>query len=125
MTRINLVPPSELHTKHLVAEYRELPRVFTLARHGAAVPAEYVLGAGHVTFFYDKLLFLANRFTDLVKEMQRRGYKPTIDAFAMWGHHPQNGGSMPLTLFNDYTPTPKALALNRERLKQRQPKGVK
>jgi len=27
MTRINLVPPSELHTKHLVAELHEITRL--------------------------------------------------------------------------------------------------
>lgn len=31
MTRINVVPVEELTTKHLVAEYRENPRVFALA----------------------------------------------------------------------------------------------
>lgn len=36
MTRINLIPPSELHYKHLVAEYRELPRVFGLVRRAQA-----------------------------------------------------------------------------------------
>lgn len=30
MTCINLVDPSTLHSKHLLAEYRELPRVFKL-----------------------------------------------------------------------------------------------
>jgi len=32
MTRINLVDPSTLHSKHLLAEYRELPRVFGLVQ---------------------------------------------------------------------------------------------
>lgn len=31
MTRINCVPVRELGGKHLVAEYRELPRVYALA----------------------------------------------------------------------------------------------
>ena len=35
MTRINCVPVEELHQKHLVAEYRELPRVFRLAEAAA------------------------------------------------------------------------------------------
>ena len=30
MTRINCVPVTELHDRHLVAEYRELPRCFAL-----------------------------------------------------------------------------------------------
>ncbi|MBP7000765.1 pyrimidine dimer DNA glycosylase/endonuclease V [Amaricoccus sp.] len=32
MTRINVVPPEELSRAHLVAEYRELPRVFGMVR---------------------------------------------------------------------------------------------
>lgn len=32
MTRINCVAPIELTTKHLVAEYRELPRIYNLVR---------------------------------------------------------------------------------------------
>jgi deoxyribonuclease (pyrimidine dimer) len=57
MTRINLVPPQELHRKHLIAEIRELPRIMTLARkpteHLGSVdnwikakkpPTAYVLG---------------------------------------------------------------------------------
>ena len=31
MTRINVVDVTTLHQRHLVAEYRELPRVFALA----------------------------------------------------------------------------------------------
>ncbi len=35
MTRINCVPVEELSGPHLVAEYRELPRVFALAQRAA------------------------------------------------------------------------------------------
>jgi len=60
MTRINCIPVEELHNKHLLVEYRELPRVFTLAHNAIEKgrwesPAAYVLGAGHVKFFYNKL----------------------------------------------------------------------
>lgn len=56
MTRINCVPVEELHQKHLVAEYRELPCVFKLAeaaakRGGVVAPDEYTLGAGHVKYW--------------------------------------------------------------------------
>lgn len=37
MTRINRIPVEELSRQHLVAEYRELPRVFALAGFSAAV----------------------------------------------------------------------------------------
>ena len=36
MTRINGIPPQELTGPHLVAEYRELPRIFALVRAAAA-----------------------------------------------------------------------------------------
>ena len=36
MTRINCIPVEELSTPHLIAEYRELPRVFALAHNAAA-----------------------------------------------------------------------------------------
>lgn len=90
MTRINLIPVHELTRLHLIAEYRELPRVFQLAhnahiRHGDCKggwkknqPATYVMGKGHMTFFYDKLAFLSDRHQELVSEMLRRGYVPTM-----------------------------------------------
>lgn len=85
MTRINCIPPSKLTGPHLVAEYRELPRVFPLVR--AAIlrgdvpgdprnPADYRLGAGHVRFFYPRLGYLAQRQAALVAEMLARGYAP-------------------------------------------------
>jgi deoxyribonuclease (pyrimidine dimer) len=87
MTRINCIPPAELVTRHLVAEYRELPRVFALVRAAIARgetpddprnPQEYRLGAGHVRFFYSRLGYLVKRQAALVAEMQARGYKPTF-----------------------------------------------
>jgi len=82
MTRINLVPVQELADQHLMAEYRELPRIFGAVRkHVQAekkvkdfkIAPYYLLGTGHVTFFYDKLKFLAERHYDLVLECLRRG----------------------------------------------------
>lgn len=125
MTRINVVPPSELHTKHLVAEYRELPRVFKLVREAQARgefptdnrnPVVYTLGAGHVRFFYNKLMFLFLRQQDLCAEMRARGitvnYDPSPDLLAGLNHY----------WLGHYTPTPGALYLNRERIKDRMPK---
>ena len=93
MTRINCIPPLALHSKHLVAEYRELPRVFSLAGssyHWGLHPDDlkrkkvYQLGKGHVLFFYDKLEFLRKRHGLLSLEMASRGYACNIDcSFAM------------------------------------------
>ena len=112
MTRINLVPPAELCDKHLLAEYRELPRVFALARDCPDAPREYKLGAGHVKFFYDKLGFLQERFGALVEECLRRGFKITH------GYPPLVGESR-RHLVGGYSPTAKAIGLSRERIKQR------
>ena len=64
MTRINIVPTSELADQHLVAEYRELfmvgsALVRTLKSKNAAktlnsLPEKYTLNTGHVKFFYNK-----------------------------------------------------------------------
>lgn len=117
MTRINVVPPSELTDKHLLAEYRELPRVFGLAakwyQRGRTMPLphEYTLGQGHVMFFYNKLAFLMERHAALVAEMRQRG-------FTVQFPFPKTDG-VPEELFCHYTPTRKARRINRERISQR------
>lgn len=80
MTRINLIDPQDLTDQHLVAEYRELPRVFTLAQQWldrgkpGDIPPTYRMGAGHVRFFYDKTDYLSKRQALLIAECQRRGF---------------------------------------------------
>lgn len=124
MTRINLIEPSKLSREHLVAEYRELPRVFALALEASMRgetptdprnPREYVLGPGHVRFFYPRCKFLANRFYALVDEMHNRGYEPTY-----WDVPPAYNVLSPHWC-QDYTPTPEAIALNMARLRERDP----
>ena len=62
MTRINLIDPSLLCDKHLMAEYRELIRipnaVFGRKMEPKPITDDNVLGEGHVKFFSDKLTFL-------------------------------------------------------------------
>lgn len=81
MTRINAgIAPELLIDQHLIAELRELPRVFSLVgkRIGndtyknVKIPEQFVLGEGHVTFFYDKLWYLQCRFKRLVYEYRSR-----------------------------------------------------
>ena len=85
MTRINLVDPGFLRDKHLGAEYRELPRIFGAVRKyqskgsrpsSIKIPSTYVLGKGHVTFFYNKLRWLVRRQHALVEELIKRGKNP-------------------------------------------------
>lgn len=122
MTRINCVPPSELTTPHLIAEYRELPRIFGLVR--AAIergekpddvrnPAEYRLGQGHVRFFYPRLGYLARRQKELIDEMLSRGFSPsfTDPAGLLTG--------IPVEWHGEWTPPAAATALNRGRIAER------
>lgn len=122
MTRINCIPPAELTGQHLVAEYRELPRIFALVR--AAInrgeqpddprnPLEYRLGAGHVRFFYSRLGYLAKRQAALVAEMQARGYRP---AFTDTDRLLEG---FPAAWCQDWQPTTEALAANRARIADR------
>jgi len=119
MTRINCVPVEELSGPHLVAEYRELPRVFALAARAAVrgahiSPPAYTLGKGHLLFFYTRLGYLARRHAELVREMYRRGYKPS---FA--GVQRADFPDIPDACWQDWNPTPEALLTNRQRIAER------
>lgn len=122
MTRINVIAPCKLTGPHLVAEYRELPRIPNAVRkHQEAgltpadfkIPPAYVLGTGHVTFFYDKLEYLRIRYQDLIREMRRRGYNPQFtypnDLFFGLDEH----------WMNYYIPPQAALDLNQSRITER------
>lgn len=124
MTRINCVPVQELSGPHLVAEYRELPRVFALAQKAAArgpfvQPERYTLGKGHILFFYTRLTYLAKRHRQLVEEMKRRGYRPSFE-----GVERQQFPDIPDTFWGDWEPDEAALALNRQRIAERSPRAV-
>ena len=121
MTRINCIPVEELSGKHLVAEYRELPRVFALAEKAAArghlsQPDTYTLGKGHLLFFYTRLGFLARRHAQLVCEMKRRGYKPSFK-----GMRRDDFPDIPDAFWADWEPTLEAQQLNRQRIRERTP----
>lgn len=126
MTRINLVDPSELTDAHLVAEYRELPRIFGLIRSWQArraqagavdepIPEAYILGPGHVRFFYDKAGWLVARQRSLVTEMLRRGFNPQH-------RDPEQlleGIDPAWQQAESFVPPAEAIALNRARIAER------
>lgn len=117
MTRINLVPPSELCDQHLLAEHRELTRIPNAVAKGKfnlqGQPTDYKLGEGHVRFFFNKLAFLKRRYDELHLECKARGFNVQY----IWPENlPQN-----VELWADYQATSEALALNRERIALRLP----
>ena len=119
MTRINLVDPKTLSGPHLVAEYRELPRIFGLVSKRLEagkkfddIPASYTMGPGHVRFFYDKLQFLADRQASLVKEMLRRNYSPSYTAYPPLDAYP-------VELVKSWTPTEADIAVSQARITER------
>lgn len=123
MTRINVVPVQELCDEHLRAEFREITRIPShiikcdYLPNLEDQPADYVLGSGHVKFFYDKIYFIKMRFYDLQDEMTKRGFK--ADKGLMSFFH-----RCPARLYKDYTPTAQALTLNRKRIQKRWPKNA-
>ena len=84
MTRINVdLDPKLLTDQHLLAEYREIPMVPAALRRSLktksvgdildSIPKKFTLNRGHVTFFYNKLAFLSDRYSKIVSELESRG----------------------------------------------------
>lgn len=125
MTRINVVPVKELCNQHLFAEWRELPRIFTLMNKRGGqfttmeIPSKYQLGPGHIKFFFNKLLFLDLRHRGLTVELLKRGYDISKDYKDLEINFPIE---QLCKCWNDYEPTEEALTINRNRIKQRMPK---
>lgn len=116
MTRINVgVPPRELSNKHLIAEHRELKRIPNVVAKGKCnlknIPTKFSLGKGHVSFFYDKLGYLRERYIGLYDECIARGYN-VQNYLASWDGVPQE-------LMNSYTPTEEDVRIIRERIADR------
>jgi deoxyribonuclease (pyrimidine dimer) len=116
MTRINCgIPVANLSGKHLLAEHREIKRVPNAIRNGKFnmknQPVEFKLGTGHVKFFYDKLMYLKNRYEALYEECRRRDFDVTYFGDAWKG--------IELKYMNDYTPTQHDIDIVQERLDER------
>ena len=118
MTRINIIPPSELTDQHLIAEYREITMVpaalkrtlnSKLGLQIKRINKKYTLNKGHVYFFYDKGKYLNNRYNSLVLEMKRRGFK--VDESRVFPKY-----VFPKALYNDWVPTLSDQKIIRERI---------
>lgn len=123
MTRINLIHPSELCDKHLMACYRELIRIPNAVYKGKMqtyypdAPKVYTLGAGHVKFFVNKLQFLHKRHQELYNELLYREFNVTE---ITWSEDMINFFKSK-QLYNDYTPTQDEINLNISRIIDRMP----
>ena len=113
MTRINVgIPPAELVNKHLLAEHREIKRIPNCVAKGKynmdGIPERFKLGKGHVKFFYNKLLYLKNRYIKLYVECVKRGFNVQYYIGA-WNNIPKE-------LMNDYKVKANDIRIIRERI---------
>lgn len=126
MTRVNLIPPSELMDQHLFAEFREIkmiPKALQRSLHARGIlgvcnmiPPAYTLGKGHVSFFYNKGSYLRLRYAVIRTELARRGInydrESRFDPDGVYDRHSA-------LLDNKYRPTDAALALIRARIAEK------
>jgi deoxyribonuclease (pyrimidine dimer) len=125
MTRINLVNPDLLTSRHLVAEYKELTQIiFPMQRtankgslHTVKIPEKFSLDGGHVKFFYDKGYYLEKRFRDLYDNMNSRGIKTDPENFKKRLEKIQT--AFPGIWYNDYIPNDEAYKTVIKRIKER------
>ena len=126
MTRVNCVPVETLCDQHLLAEYRELPRIFRLVskaiERGESPddpknPETYRLGRGHCRFFYGKLGYLSRRWGEVYNELDRRLFNLSFkhDIKDTWGP------VIPGPWWGDWEPTPEAVMLCTNRVMVRMP----
>lgn len=80
------------------------------------IPEKYTLGTGHVKYFFNKFGYLKSRFEQLVSEMERRGYHPKFKDSSIFNQEERWMGN--------YTPTPEAIEINRQRINERLNKKV-
>lgn len=141
MTRINLIDPSVLTDKHLMAEYRELPRVFTAVNklvfhrkenerlgdgwrkfmESDQISSSYCLGKGHVKFFYNKLPWLIERYRTIYYELR---IKRQFNLDKELSNHILNDAkfllnSIRLDMIEDWLPSLEEIYLNMARICKR------
>ena len=118
MTRINVgIPPADLVNQHLIAEHREIKRIPNCIAKGKynmeGIPDKFKLGTGHVKFFYNKLLYLKNRYTSLYNECIKRGFN-VQNYIGAWDNVPQE-------LMNDYEVEANDIIIIKKRIDERRP----
>ena len=122
MTRINIIPVSELYDQHLIAEYREITMVSAALNrtlrskvgiNKSRIASRYRLNAGHVYFFYDKGKYLDERYSQLIAEMKRRGFNCDPNRKFPKEIFMENG------LYNDWSPTLEDYKVIRDRIDEK------
>lgn len=122
MTRINIIDPFELSDQHLMAEYREITMVPAALRRSLrtrsvpdilkGIPTRFTLNAGHVTFFYDKLSYLKERYQRLQLELIDRGVEIDLD-------REFDIADLPQIFHGSYQPDEAAAAVIRRRIAEK------
>jgi len=122
MTRINILPVSELYDQHLIAEYREITMVPAALRRTlkskngidkTKISCTYTLGKGHVYFFYDKGKYLSKRYNEIIGEMKSRGFRCDPNRKFPKEIFIENG------LYNDWKPTLEDCKIIKKRIKDK------
>lgn len=113
MTRINVIPVYELADQHLLAEYRELPRVIKQKIDIKDASPRYHLGRGHMKWARKHWKFILNRYYELFTEMLYRGYCPKYAPAELETYVPDLNEEWP---YADYIIDKNDINLNRERI---------
>jgi hypothetical protein len=109
MTRINCIDIESIPLKMRHAEYREMLRLRKAypRKSSPNIPPSYRMGKGHVTFFYDKGLYLLKRHAALRKSLKKAGYTVNFKL---------DLSSWPKEAMNDWTPDTDAKIINISRI---------
>jgi len=119
MTRINAgISPKDLCDQHLLAEWRELPRIRHLSWKYSLHPdrlsrhKNFKLGAGHMLFFADKGLYLAERHRCISDEMIDRSMHPSPALLI-------TPSAFPMIMRHNWKPTARDRQIVMERIRDR------
>ena len=113
MTRVNVIPPSELSDQHLIAEYHELPRVIKQNINISGAPRCFVLGVGHMRWARAHWKFTCDRFCEICDEMKYRGFRVNFAPESLREYL----GTCPVG--GEYVVTDADIQKNRERIREK------
>ena len=92
--------------------FRSIPNVISKGKYNLkSIPPKFTLGKGHVSFFYDKLQYLKERYISLYNECIARGFNVQ--------NYEDCWNGVPDSLMNNYTPTEVDIQIISERIADR------